>query len=123
MSDSAADDQYATAADLYDGVPQYRERADVAFLVEAATAAVSPILEIGCGTGRVLIPTARAGFDIVGVDASPRMLAVCRDRLQSESAEVRHARVHYLSTLPAELADSWGITRAPLGTNPAQLRQ
>ena len=57
MSDSAAYDQYATAADLYDGVPQYRERTDVAFFVDAAMAAGSPILEIGCGTGRVLIPT------------------------------------------------------------------
>jgi SAM-dependent methyltransferase len=86
---SARDDQYATAADLYDDVPPYRERTDVAFFVDAATAAGSPILEIGCGTGRVLIPTARAGFGIVGLDASPRMLAVCRERLQSESAEVQ----------------------------------
>jgi SAM-dependent methyltransferase len=89
MRDSAAYDQYATAADLYDVVPQYRERTDVAFFVDAAAAAGSPILEIGCGTGRVLIPTARAGLDIVGLDASPRMLAVCRERLQSESAQVQ----------------------------------
>jgi SAM-dependent methyltransferase len=89
MSDSAAYDQYATAADLYDGVPPYRERTDVAFFVDAATAAGSPILEIGCGTGRVLLPTARAGLDIVGLDASPRMLAVCRERLQSESAQAK----------------------------------
>ena len=47
------------------------------------------MLEIGCGTGRVLIPSARAGIDVVGLDASPRMLAVCRERLQHENVAVQ----------------------------------
>lgn len=47
------------------------------------------MLEVGCGTGRVLIPTARAGVDIVGLDLSPHMLAVCRQRLLGESEAVR----------------------------------
>ena len=89
MNSPAGDDEYATAADLYDCVPPYRDRTDIAFFVDAAKAAGSPILEIGCGTGRVLIPTARAGLDIVGLDASPSMLAVCRERLRSESAGVQ----------------------------------
>ena len=85
-------EEYAFIADLYDHVGLYRDRPDVAFFVEAATAAGSPVLEVGCGTGRVLIPTARAGIDIVGLDLSPHMLAVCRQRLQTESEAVR-ARV------------------------------
>jgi SAM-dependent methyltransferase len=47
------------------------------------------VLEIGCGTGRVLVPTARAGVTIVGLDVSPHMLAVCRQRLEEEDATVR----------------------------------
>jgi SAM-dependent methyltransferase len=47
------------------------------------------VLELGCGTGRVLIPTARAGIEIAGLDASPAMLAVCRDRLAEEPESVR----------------------------------
>lgn len=82
-------EEYAFIADLYDHVTLYRDRPDVAFYVEAATAAGSPVLEVGCGTGRVLIPTARAGVDIVGLDLSPHMLAVCRQRLREESEAVR----------------------------------
>jgi len=90
MSGAASeDDEYASIADLYDFVLPYREREDVAFFVAAAKDAGGPVLEIGCGTGRVLIPTARAGIEIVGLDASPHMLAVCRDRLRQESAVVQ----------------------------------
>ena len=41
----------------------------------------------------MLIPTARAGVEIVGVDLSPHMLAVCHQRLQEEPQEVQ-SRVH-----------------------------
>lgn len=82
-------EEYAFVADLYDHVTLYRDRTDVGFFVEAATAAGSPVLEVGCGTGRVLIPTARAGVEIVGLDLSAHMLAECRRRLQEESEAVR----------------------------------
>ena len=82
-------EEYAFVADLYDHITPYRDRQDVAFFVESATAAGSPVLEVGCGTGRVLIPTARAGVEVVGLDLSPHMLAVCRQRLQEESEAVR----------------------------------
>ena len=85
-------EEYQFVADLYDHVGPYADRPDVRFFVEAATAAGSPVLEVGCGTGRVLLPTARAGVDIVGLDLSPHMLAVCRQRLQEEADPVR-ARV------------------------------
>lgn len=85
-------DQYAPTAEFYDYVPPYQERADVAFFVEAAQAAGGLVLEVGCGTGRVLLPTARAGVTIVGLDASPHMLDVCRRRLAQEPSAVQ-ARV------------------------------
>jgi SAM-dependent methyltransferase len=81
-------DEYAATADLYDFVHPYRQRPDIAFFVEAATDAGGPVLELGCGTGRVLIPTARAGITITGLDASPHMLAVCRNRLGAEPESV-----------------------------------
>src|SRR6185503_14924092 len=82
-------DQYAFIAELYDQVVPYRERADVAFFVEAAREAGSPVLEVGCGTGRVLIPTARAGLEVVGLDLSPNMLGVCRQKLKDEPEAVQ----------------------------------
>lgn len=89
MSRTNPQQQYAGIADLYDYVTLYRERTDVAFFVDAAREAGGPVLELGCGTGRVLIPTARAGVEIVGLDASPDMLAVCRQRLVEEPEAVR----------------------------------
>jgi SAM-dependent methyltransferase len=89
MSDAGGYDEYAFIADLYDHVVPYRDRSDVAFFVEAAQRAGNPVLELGCGTGRVLIPLARAGAEIVGLDLSPRMLDVCRRRLRDEPADVQ----------------------------------
>src|SRR5689334_10575272 len=83
------DDQYASIADLYDYVVPYRTRQDIDFFVDAATASRGPVLEVGCGSGRVLIPTARAGIDVVGLDLSPRMLDICRKRLSEEPEAVR----------------------------------
>jgi SAM-dependent methyltransferase len=76
-------------AELYDHVTLYRARPDVDFYVEEARAVDGPVLEIGCGTGRILIPTARLGKEITGVDSSARMLRLCAARLGDEPAEVR----------------------------------
>jgi hypothetical protein len=45
----------------------------MAFYVEAARTHSGPVLELGCGTGRILIPTARADISISGRDASDGM--------------------------------------------------
>lgn len=46
-----------------------------------------PALDVGCGTGRLLLPLARAGLDIDGIDVSGDMLAYCRNRAQDEGLE------------------------------------
>ena len=89
MSRAGGYDEYAFVADLYDHVAPYRDRPYITFFVDAASKAGSPVLEVGCGTGRVLIPTARAGVDIVGLDLSRHMLAVCRERLRHEPEAVQ----------------------------------
>jgi SAM-dependent methyltransferase len=82
-------DDLEFVAEFYDHVAPYRGRQDVAFYVETARESGGPVLEIGCGTGRVLIPTAQAGIEIVGLDYSERMLAACREPLSREPAEVQ----------------------------------
>jgi SAM-dependent methyltransferase len=42
-----------------------------------------PVLELACGSGRLLAPLAEAGFDVTGVDSSPAMLERARQRLAS----------------------------------------
>ena len=88
MSTPSTDD-YAPSAQFYDYVPFYRDRADVGFYVEEARNANGVVLEVASGSGRVLIPTTRAGVSIVGLDASAEMLATCRSSLQHEPEEVQ----------------------------------
>src|SRR5579872_5266195 len=42
-----------------------------------------PVLELACGTGRLLAPLAEAGFSVTGVDSSPAMLSRARNRLDA----------------------------------------
>lgn len=92
MSTAGDYDEYGAIAGIYDHVPLYDERPDVAFYIERARESGGPVLELGCGTGRVLIPTARAGCHTTGLDLSPAMMAVCARRMLQEPPEVQ-ARV------------------------------
>lgn len=80
-------------AELYDH--EYRRRkADVAWYRQLAkdVAAVQtkqrPILELGSGTGRLLVPLARDGHQVIGVDRSPQMVLRCQQRLSRQSQRV-----------------------------------
>ena len=84
-TDDALYDSIANFGELYDAVPLYTNRSDIAFYVDEAVRSGGSVLEAGCGTGRVLIPTARAGVDITGIDSSAMMLERCRERLAGES--------------------------------------
>jgi SAM-dependent methyltransferase len=74
---------------IYDSVPAYATRRDVQFYVDEARDAGGTVLEVGCGTGRILLPIARAGQTIDGLDASPQMLAHCRAKLGDEPDAIR----------------------------------
>ena len=65
---------------------------DIALWLALAEDSGGPVLELACGTGRALLPVARAGHEITGLDLSPHQLAVARRKLAQESAEVQ-ARV------------------------------
>jgi SAM-dependent methyltransferase len=70
---------YDPIAGIYDEWSR-RVTEDIDFYVQAAIAAGGPVVELGVGTGRIAIPTARAGIPVIGVDSSARMLDVCRRR-------------------------------------------
>ena len=57
-------------------------RRDVPFWRSLAAAENGPVLELGCGTGRITIPAARAGAHVVGVDRSAAMLERARSRVK-----------------------------------------
>ena len=64
-------------AEVYDSVYAYVTE-DIPFYVEEARRSGGPVLELGCGTGRVALPIARAGIETVGLDVSPKMLDAAR---------------------------------------------
>jgi len=70
----APTDPYRDIPELYD-LEHESFDADIELLLNIAQAVGDPILELGCGSGRVLIPLADAGFTVVGLDASRPMLA------------------------------------------------
>lgn len=41
-----------------------------------------PALDVGCGTGRLLLPYLRAGLDVDGCDVSADMIALCREKAE-----------------------------------------
>lgn len=65
------------------------EANDIPFWLAQAEQFPGPILELGCGTGRVLLPLAETGARIFGVDKDATMLALLRANLpESRSAQV-----------------------------------
>jgi SAM-dependent methyltransferase len=59
--------------------------ADLVFYLHFARQAGGPVLEVGCGTGRLMLPLVEAGIDVTGVDPSPAMLSVARKKLRSQA--------------------------------------
>jgi SAM-dependent methyltransferase len=81
---------YHVTAKYYDGAYAAKnDLLDLPFYLDLATRSGGPVLELGCGTGRVSIPIARAGIAVHGVDRSRHMLGILKQRLQEESPEVR----------------------------------
>ncbi len=55
-----------------------RQPEDLPFWMDLAAQYPEPILELGCGTGRVLLPLIQAGYQVVGLDRDPAMLSELR---------------------------------------------
>ena len=112
------DDPWDVLASLYDW-----EHADfdddLGLYLGLARRTGGPILEAACGTGRILLPLAEAGFRLCGLDSSQGMLAAARARLalQPRVAEavtlvhgdLRHARLEGAFGLSIVALDSFGL--------------
>jgi SAM-dependent methyltransferase len=79
----AYDSDMGRSADAMDDVPFYVE------LAREAAAKGEAVLELGCGTGRVTIPIAQAGVEVVGLDNAPAMLQVARRKAAIAGVNIR----------------------------------
>jgi SAM-dependent methyltransferase len=79
---------YDDWADIYDAVNDERTH-DIGFYVRQAQRAGGPVLELGCGTGRIGLAIAAKGVDVVGVDISPRIVEVANRKARERGLEGR----------------------------------
>jgi ubiquinone/menaquinone biosynthesis C-methylase UbiE len=98
-------------------------RRDVPFWRNVALHAGGPVLELGCGTGRVALPLGRAGVPLVGIDRSAPMLARARRRVARTrlGRPVRLVRGD-IRTLPFPAA-AFSMVMAPYGVLQSLLRE
>lgn len=71
--------------DIFSAFPE----GDIPYYLDLAAQAGGPVLELACGTGRVLIPLAEAGATITGLDLSRAMLDRARKKVAALPAEVQ----------------------------------
>ena len=91
-------------------------RRDVPFWRDLAVKVGGPVLELGCGTGRVGLPLARAGVTVVGIDRSEPMLARARQRTRRARLGGRLRLVRGdIRELPFTRPASFGLVMAPYG--------
>lgn len=81
-------DPYAALPALYD-LEHAAYDDDLSLYLNLAEIVGDPILELGCGTGRILAPLARAGWRVTGIDRSAEMLARARQAVAEMGAEPR----------------------------------
>lgn len=80
---------------MYDQIARFYDlthaslTADLPFVLQLAAETIGPILELGCGSGRLLLPLARAGHTVTGLDVSTGMLDRAHARLVQEPTAVQ----------------------------------
>ena len=79
---------------------------EIDFWARSIEEAGGPALELGSGTGRVLVPLLERGFDIVGIDTSKDMIARC---LATCEAKGLQAELHKQSMLEFDLPREFGL--------------
>jgi len=89
-------------------------RRDVPFWQRLAAAQEGRVLELGCGTGRLTVPVARAGARVVGIDRSAPMLARARQRLRRSRASALLLRGD-IRRLPFRTRAKFAMVMAPYG--------
>ena len=57
---------------------------EIGFYIEKISELGGSCLDVGCGTGRVLIPLAHSGIEITGIDSSPEMITLSQESSRGE---------------------------------------
>ncbi len=104
-------DPYAVDAAFYDAIHgEFRE--DTGLWASFAGRTDRPVLEVGCGTGRIALELARQGYSVTGIDPSAAMLAEARRKAEDDALDVTfiEGRVQDLVLEP----EHYGLILLPL---------
>lgn len=82
-----AREYFDATAEFYDAQYGDDQGGDRAFYRELAVETDGPVLEVGCGTGRIYLDLLRAGVDADGIDVSERMLGLLREKAAEAGLE------------------------------------
>jgi SAM-dependent methyltransferase len=91
MTVTASADPYGALGTAYDAWCRSVTE-DIAFYVDRALESGGPVLEVGVGSGRIAVPTALAGIEVVGVDVSEDMLDLAWAKALPHRAPLRLVR-------------------------------
>jgi len=86
---------------------------DFPFYIDRIASADAKVLELGCGTGRVLIPLAKHCGYIHGLDISEAMLAICRQKLDKAAIGPDKARIQLADITDFSLDHKFDLIIAP----------
>lgn len=104
-------DPYSVDAAFYDAIhADFRD--DVELWLSFAGRTDRPVLEVGCGTGRIAIELANGGHRVTGIDPSDSMLEMARTKAAAANADVS-----FVLGRPTEVsldADHFGLVLLPL---------
>jgi len=101
----------AEAAKYYDLWPLPFD--DIGFYKERIPSPGSTVLELGCGTGRVLVPLASCCGYIHGLDCSEAMLTICREKLKKADIDTNKAYVEVADITDFALSRKFDLVIAP----------
>ena len=104
-------DPRARAARYYDFIPTAPD--DLLFYQEHLPSSEASVLELGCGTGRVLVPLSQSCGYIHGVDSSEAMLAICRRKLSEAGIPASRAKLELGEITSLDLGQSFDLITAP----------
>src|SRR5690348_1314056 len=100
-------------------------RRDIPFWRNLAVNAGGPVLELGCGTGRIALPLGRAGAHVIGIDRSEAMLTRARKRVKRSRLAGRvdliRGDIRFLPFATGPLPPSASVLRTRRGSRPARI--
>ena len=104
-------DSRARAAEYYDLQPHNPD--DIEFYRERLPSADSRVLELGCGTGRVLVPLIESCRFIYGLDNSQAMLSICQRKIDRADFQPDKARAEFSDITNFDLGEKFDLITAP----------